>query len=167
MTLQKLTFIYSSQYDWLNLKKNKKIKIAWELERGHLERLAVKDHKRSKLVYLRMASQRERILVRFSVKVFSSQSKFHLCSVWFLVLYLSDCFLRVTVLIFFLSLCFCFFTLDRYNKSVPQVLIRWSVQKNYITIPKSSKPERIQENADVFDFSISDDDMKTLVRSPL
>ena len=67
----------------------------------------------------------------------------------------------------FLSLCFCFFTLDRYNKSVPQLLIRWSVQKNYITIPKSSKPERIQENADVFDFSISDDDMKTLVRSPL
>lgn len=54
----------------------------------------------------------------------------------------------------------------RYNKSVPQLLIRWSVQKNYITIPKSSKPERIQENADVFDFSISDDDMKTLDALP-
>ena len=66
-----------------------------------------------------------------------------------------------------LSFCFCFFTLRRYNKSVPQLLIRWSVQKNYITIPKSSKPERIQENADVFDFSITDDDMKTLVRSSL
>ena len=67
----------------------------------------------------------------------------------------------------FLSFWFCLFTLGKYNKSVPQLLIRWSVQKNYITIPKSSEPERIQENADVFDFSITDDDMRTLVRSPL
>ena len=46
---------------------------------------------------------------------------------------------------------------------MPQLLIRWSVQKDYITIPKSTKPERIQENADIFDFTISDEDMKTLV----
>ena len=51
----------------------------------------------------------------------------------------------------------------RYKKTVPQLLIRWSFQKDYITIPKSSKPERIQENADIFDFTISDEDMKTLV----
>ena len=51
----------------------------------------------------------------------------------------------------------------RYKKTVPQLLIRWSVQKNFITIPKSSKPERIQENADIFNFTISDEDMKTLV----
>lgn len=56
-----------------------------------------------------------------------------------------------------------FFKFYRYNKSVPQLLIRWSVQKNYITIPKSGKLERIQHNADVFDFAISDEDMKTLV----
>ena len=36
-------------------------------------------------------------------------------------------------------------------------------RKSYITIPKSSKPERIQQNANVFYFSISKDDMKTLV----
>ena len=51
----------------------------------------------------------------------------------------------------------------RYKKTVPQLLIRWSFQKDYITIPKSSKPERIQENADIFDFTINDEDMKTLV----
>ena len=51
----------------------------------------------------------------------------------------------------------------RYKKTVPQLLIRWSFQKDYITIPKSSKPERIQENANIFDFTISDEDMKTLV----
>lgn len=52
----------------------------------------------------------------------------------------------------------------RYNKTIPQVLIRWSVQKNYITIPKSSKQERILENGGIFDFTISEEDMKTLVR---
>ena len=43
-------------------------------------------------------------------------------------------------------------------------MIRWSVQKGFITIPKSSKPERIKENMDVFDWTLSDDDMKILVR---
>jgi len=52
---------------------------------------------------------------------------------------------------------------SRYKKTVPQLLIRWSVQKNYITIPKSTKPERILENANVFDFTISDKEMRTLV----
>lgn len=51
----------------------------------------------------------------------------------------------------------------RYEKTVPQLLIRWSVQKNYITIPKSTKPERILENTKVFDFTINDKDMRTLV----
>lgn len=52
---------------------------------------------------------------------------------------------------------------SRYKKTVPQVLIRWSVQKNYITIPKSSRKERILENADVFDFVLSEKDMNILV----
>lgn len=55
---------------------------------------------------------------------------------------------------------------SRYNKTIPQVLIRWSVQKNYITIPKSSKQERILENADIFDFTISEEDMETLDNMP-
>ena len=51
----------------------------------------------------------------------------------------------------------------RYKKTVPQLLIRWSVQKHYITIPKSTQKDRISENVDVFDFVISEEDMKVLV----
>jgi len=54
----------------------------------------------------------------------------------------------------------------RYKKTVPQLLIRWSVQKNYITIPKSTKKERIIENADVFGFVLSEEDMKILDNMP-
>ena len=51
----------------------------------------------------------------------------------------------------------------RYKKTVPQLLIRWSVQKHYITIPKSTQKDRIIENVDVFDFVITEEDMKVLV----
>ncbi|XP_020902740.1 uncharacterized protein LOC110241225 isoform X2 [Exaiptasia diaphana] len=54
----------------------------------------------------------------------------------------------------------------RYNKSVAQLMIRWSFQKDYITIPKSSNPVRIVENANIFDFVISDEDMKILDSLP-
>ncbi|XP_001629144.3 uncharacterized oxidoreductase YtbE isoform X1 [Nematostella vectensis] len=55
---------------------------------------------------------------------------------------------------------------ERYGKTVAQIMIRWSVQKQYITIPKSSNPERILENAQVFDFVISEKDMKNLETFP-
>jgi len=54
----------------------------------------------------------------------------------------------------------------RLNKSVAQVMIRWSVQSGFITIPKSTKPERIVDNAKIFDFALSDDDMKVLNSKP-
>ncbi len=50
----------------------------------------------------------------------------------------------------------------KYNKTVAQVIIRWDIQKNVITIPKSSKEDRIASNADVFDFKLSDQDCKTI-----
>lgn len=50
----------------------------------------------------------------------------------------------------------------RLGKSVAQVMIRWSLQKGYITLPKSSKPTRIIENSIVFDFELSQDDMKLI-----
>ena len=51
---------------------------------------------------------------------------------------------------------------NKYGKSSAQILIRWSIQHNVITIPKSSHEDRIKENIDVFDFEISDDDMERL-----
>jgi diketogulonate reductase-like aldo/keto reductase len=51
---------------------------------------------------------------------------------------------------------------DKYSISTAQVLIRWCLQKGYITIPKSSNRDRIRENAQVFDLNISEIDMATL-----
>ncbi|MHB1347365.1 MAG: aldo/keto reductase [Candidatus Humimicrobiaceae bacterium] len=50
----------------------------------------------------------------------------------------------------------------KYNKTVAQVIIRWDLQKDVITIPKSSKEDRIASNADVFDFLLSEQDIKTI-----
>jgi diketogulonate reductase-like aldo/keto reductase len=43
-----------------------------------------------------------------------------------------------------------------------QVLLRWSLQKGFVTIPKSAKRERILENAAIFDFALAPDTMATL-----
>ena len=48
----------------------------------------------------------------------------------------------------------------KYNKSPAQILLRWSLQKGFVTIPKSSDPRRIEENAKVFDFSLTNEEME-------
>lgn len=49
-----------------------------------------------------------------------------------------------------------------YGKSAAQILIRWDIQHNVVTIPKSVRAARIQENTDVFDFTLSAADMARL-----
>jgi diketogulonate reductase-like aldo/keto reductase len=50
----------------------------------------------------------------------------------------------------------------RYGKSTAQLLIRWVLQQNVVVIPKSVNPERIRQNSEVFDFTISAEDMALL-----
>jgi diketogulonate reductase-like aldo/keto reductase len=47
----------------------------------------------------------------------------------------------------------------RHNRSIAQIVLRWDLQKGVITIPKSSKKERILGNAAIFDFELSEEDM--------
>ena len=42
------------------------------------------------------------------------------------------------------------------------MLLRWCVQRELIVIPKSTHRERIEENAQIFDFALSDEDMAAL-----
>ncbi|KAI8334685.1 Aldo/keto reductase [Chlamydoabsidia padenii] len=51
---------------------------------------------------------------------------------------------------------------EKHKKSTAQILIRWSLQKGYVPLPKSVTKSRIIGNADVFDFTLSDEDMATL-----
>jgi diketogulonate reductase-like aldo/keto reductase len=51
---------------------------------------------------------------------------------------------------------------EKYEKSPAQVLIRWCLQHEVSTIPKSAKKEHLQQNANIFDFGIGPEDMKKL-----
>ena len=51
---------------------------------------------------------------------------------------------------------------DKYGKSVAHMCIRWNLQKNVLPLPKSVTPSRIIDNTKVFDFEISDADMKAI-----
>ncbi len=51
---------------------------------------------------------------------------------------------------------------NAHRRSPAQVLIRWSLQHGLVPLPKSAKRERISENATVFDFSLSDEEMRAL-----
>ncbi|MGA9590086.1 MAG: aldo/keto reductase [Salegentibacter sp.] len=48
---------------------------------------------------------------------------------------------------------------SKYGKSPAQIIIRWDLQKGVITIPKSVHKERIEENADIFDFQLSSEEV--------
>jgi diketogulonate reductase-like aldo/keto reductase len=51
---------------------------------------------------------------------------------------------------------------ERVGRTPAQVLVRWCVQRDLVVIPKSTHRERIAENAETFDFELSDQDMAAL-----
>lgn len=51
---------------------------------------------------------------------------------------------------------------EKYSKSIAQVVLRWLVQRGVVSIPKSVKKERMAENFSVFDFQLSEEDMKLI-----
>ena len=51
---------------------------------------------------------------------------------------------------------------QEYKKSVAQVAIRFLIQSNVVVIPKPTHKERMEENFNVFDFTLSADDMKKI-----
>jgi methylglyoxal/glyoxal reductase len=53
---------------------------------------------------------------------------------------------------------------EKYGKNVAQIVLRWSLQKSVVTIPKSIHRERIISNAQIFDFEIVPEDMEAIDR---
>ena len=51
---------------------------------------------------------------------------------------------------------------ERYGKNVGQVILRFEVQEGMIVLPKSTNPERIKSNLDIFDFTLTDDEMAAI-----
>jgi diketogulonate reductase-like aldo/keto reductase len=51
---------------------------------------------------------------------------------------------------------------ERHGRTPAQVLVRWSLEHGLVVIPKSARPERIRENADVFGFALDADDLAAL-----
>jgi methylglyoxal/glyoxal reductase len=50
----------------------------------------------------------------------------------------------------------------KYGKTPAQVVLRWDLQNGVVTIPKSVTPARIKENATIFDFSLTDEEMRQI-----
>lgn len=51
---------------------------------------------------------------------------------------------------------------EKYHKSVPQILLRWLVQRRIVPLVKSTNPARMKENIDIWDFALTSEDMDTI-----
>jgi len=50
----------------------------------------------------------------------------------------------------------------KHNRDIAQILLRWSLQKGFVPLPKSATPERIHSNAQLYDFGLDTEDMTKL-----
>ncbi len=55
---------------------------------------------------------------------------------------------------------------EKYSKSAAQICLRWHLQRNLLPLPKSVNPERIAQNADIFDFELGTEDMLYISNYP-
>ena len=56
---------------------------------------------------------------------------------------------------------------EKYGKSAAQVALRWNVQRGVVVIPKSVHKERMEQNIDIWDFMLSEEDMKRIAKLDL
>lgn len=56
---------------------------------------------------------------------------------------------------------------EKYGKSAAQVALRWNVQRGVVVIPKSVHKERMEQNIDIWDFMLSEEDMKRIAELDL
>ncbi|XP_055955990.1 aldo-keto reductase family 1 member B1 [Patella vulgata] len=50
----------------------------------------------------------------------------------------------------------------KYNKTTAQIVIRWGIDRGYTLVPKSVTPARIKQNIEIFDFSLTEEEVKTI-----
>ena len=53
---------------------------------------------------------------------------------------------------------------DKYRKSNAQIVLRWATQMRFITIPGSKNPDHIRDNGDIFDFTLTDEEMAEIAK---
>ncbi len=53
---------------------------------------------------------------------------------------------------------------EKYGKTAAQVALRWNIQRGVVVIPKSVHRERIEQNIDIWDFALTDEDMKEIAK---
>ncbi|MDO4422471.1 MAG: aldo/keto reductase [Eubacteriales bacterium] len=53
---------------------------------------------------------------------------------------------------------------DKYRKSNAQIVLRWHTQMGFITIPGSKNPDHIRDNADIFDFTLTEEEMAEIAK---
>lgn len=56
---------------------------------------------------------------------------------------------------------------EKYGKSAAQTALRWNIQRGVVVIPKSTHKDRIEQNMDIWDFSLTDEDMNEIAKLDL